>query len=185
MKDKILVCLFSFVMIFFFSFNIFTPDNDISISERRRLKSFPKFSINSIFNGELRNDFDNYVTDQFVFRDSFRKISAFIDLKVKGSYHDLFLYNNYIIEDKKSINYSSINNFISKVNNIKSLYLKNSNKVYYSIIPEKMYFVSNKELFNTIEDTLKSSFDFKYIKIDDTLSLNSYYKSDPHWNRKS
>ena len=72
MKDKILVCLFSFIMIFFFSFNIFTPDNDISISERRRLKSFPKFSINSIFNGELRNDFDNYVTDQFVFRDSFR-----------------------------------------------------------------------------------------------------------------
>ena len=184
MKDKILVCLFSFIMIFFFSFNILTPDNDISISERRRLKSFPKFSINSIFNGELRNDFDNYVTDQFVFRDSFRKISAFIDLKVKGSYHDLFLYNNYIIEDKKSINYSSINNFINKVNNIKSLCLKNSNKVYYSIIPEKMYFASNKELFDTIEDTLKSSFDFKYIKIDDTLRLNSYYKSDPHWKQE-
>ena len=78
---------------------------------------------------------------------------------------DLFLYNNYIIEDKKSINYSSINNFINKVNNIKSLCLKNSNKVYYSIIPEKMYFASNKEFFDTIEDTLKSSFDFKYIKI--------------------
>ena len=51
------------------------------------------------------------------------------------------------------------------MNNIKSLCLKNSNKVYYSIIPEKMYFVSNKELFDTIEDTLKSSFDFKYIKV--------------------
>jgi hypothetical protein len=66
MKDKIIVILFlSYIMIFSI-FHIVLKDNEISISERRKLDTFPKFELNS----EYITKVDEYLLDHFPLRNS-------------------------------------------------------------------------------------------------------------------
>ena len=48
------------------------------------------------------------MTDQFVGRDSFRKIKINIDLFTKNNYNNLYLYNDYIIEELYPLNKESV-----------------------------------------------------------------------------
>ena len=50
-KNIIVSILFGGILVIVLIVNIFSKDKDISISERRRLASFPEFSVNNIFNG--------------------------------------------------------------------------------------------------------------------------------------
>lgn len=185
-KNIILSIVFSLFIISVFIINVFKKDNDISVSERRKLEQFPKLSISSIFDGSFFKKFDNYSTDQFVKRDELRLIKANIELKTRGNYKNLYYYNDHIVEQLYPLDEESITNFINRINNIKNKYLKN-NKIYLSIVPDKNYYVSSGNLkldYEKIQNMVINGIDCEYIDIFNKLSIDNYYMTDSHWKEE-
>lgn len=107
-KEIVLSLIFITFLFTFMIVNILKKDDDISYSERRKLEKLPKITYNSLIDGTYFNTLDKYMTDQFVGRDSFRKIKINIDLLTKNNYNNLYLYNDYIIEELYPLNKESV-----------------------------------------------------------------------------
>ena len=187
-KDIVVTIIFLFTIISLFLINIIKKDTDISIAERRKLATMPELTTKSLFDGTYFKKFDSYVTDQFVERDAFRKIKIDIELSTKGEYNNLYLYDDYIIEEIFPLNSNSINNLTNKINYIKDTYLNDNSNIYYTIIPDKNYFVNKGNLkldYNKLQDMMKSNLtNLNYINIFDKLTLDNYYKTDTHWKEE-
>lgn len=187
-KDIVVTIIFLFTVISLFLINVIKKDTDISVAERRKLATMPELTTKSLFDGTYFKKFDSYVTDQFVERDAFRKIKIDIELSTKGEYNNLYLYDDYIIEEIFPLNSNSINNLTNKINYIKDTYLNDNSNIYYTIIPDKNYFVNNGNLkldYNKLQDMMKSNLtNLNYINIFDKLTLDNYYKTDTHWKEE-
>ena len=187
-KDIVVTIIFLFTVISLFLINVIKKDTDISIAERSKLATMPELTTKSLFDGTYFKKFDSYVTDQFVERDAFRKIKIDIELSTKGEYNNLYLYDDYIIEEIFPLNSNSINNLTNKINYIKDTYLNNNSNIYYTIIPDKNYFVNNDNLkldYNKLQDMMKNNLsNINYINIFDKLTLDNYYKTDTHWKEE-
>lgn len=187
-KDIVVTLVFLFTIISLFLINIIKKDTDISIAERRKLATMPELTTKSLFDGTYFKKFDSYVTDQFIKRDAFRKIKIDIELSTKGEYNNLYMYDDYIVEEIFPLNNNSINNLTNKINYIKKTYLNNNSNIYYTIIPDKNYFVNNGNLkldYNKLQDMMKNNLtNLNYINIFDKLTLDNYYKTDTHWKQE-
>lgn len=187
-KDIVVTIIFLFTVISLFLINVIKEDTDISVAERRKLATMPELTTKSLFDGTYFKKFDSYVTDQFVERDAFRKIKIDIELSTKGEYNNLYLYDDYIIEEIFPLNSNSINNLTSKINYIKDTYLNDNSNIYYTIIPDKNYFVNKGNLkldYNKLQDMMKNNLsNINYINIFDKLTLDNYYKTDTHWKEE-
>ena len=187
-KDIVVTIIFLFTIITLFLINIIKKDTDISVAERRKLATMPELTTKSLFDGTYFKKFDSYVTDQFVERDAFRKIKIDIELSTKGEYNNLYLYDDYIVEEIFPLNSNSINNLTNKINYIKDTYLNDNSNIYYTIIPDKNYFVNNGNLkldYNKLQDMMKNNLsNINYINIFDKLTLDNYYKTDTHWKEE-
>ncbi|HBP13300.1 MAG TPA: hypothetical protein DD613_04475, partial [Firmicutes bacterium] len=145
-KDIVVTIVFLITIISLFLINVIKKDTDISIAERRKLATMPELTTKKLFDGTYFKSFDSYVTDQFVGRDTFRKIKIDIELSTKGEYNNLYMYDDYIVEEIFPLNTNSINNLTNKINYIKNTYLNNNSNIYYTIIPDKNYFVNKGNL---------------------------------------
>lgn len=109
-------------------------------------------------------------------------------LAIKNNYHDVYVYNDYLIKQDYPLNESSLKNLIDRINSIINKYLNNS-KIYYSVVPDKNYFVNNGNLkmnydllISKMNNELSS---FNYIDIMNSLSLEDYYYSDSHFKQEN
>ncbi len=190
-KNIIITIVFLIIIIIPFFINIIKKDTQISISERRKLEQFPEFTISKLFDGTFFEKFEKYTMDQFWKREEFRKIKVNTELKVlnKKDYNNLYEYKGYLIEQIYPINEKSILNIANKINQIKEKYLTEDNNIYYSIIPDKNYFVDNGNLkidYEKLEKEMNENLQFgKYINIFDILKLDDYYKTDSHWKQEN
>jgi len=99
---------------------------------------------------------------------------------------DIFIKNDMIFQVNKELDEFAVNNVITLINEIKTNYLK-SNKIYYSIIPDKNYYMENsydKYDYNKLVSIFKDNLDYKYIDIFNDLSIDSYYNTDIHWKQE-
>lgn len=186
-KNIVLSIIFITFLFTFMIVNILKKDDDISYSERRKLEKVPKITYDSVINGTYFSKLDKYTTDQFILRDNFRKIKIDIDLLTKNNYNKLYLYKDYIIEETYPLNKESVINVTNKINNIKRTYLNETNNIYYSIVPDKNYFVNDDNLkldYDELKNIMNSNLDIKYIDIFNELSLEDYYKTDTHWKEE-
>ena len=189
MKNKILSILFVLFITLFFFLNSFINDEDISKTERRTLKQFPKITISNILKGKFMEDFDEYTTDQFILRDTFRNIKARVNYNVfnKLDNNKIYVVDKHIFKSEYPTNIRSINNFIDKINYIQT-YLTDNNKNYIAIIPDKNYYLKSDKYLNMDYDYLYKKIkeiDSNYIELRDILELNDYYKTDAHWNQEN
>ena len=188
-KNIIITVLFSVFIIFFMFINIVITDTDISLTERRKLARFPQISLSSLLDGNFANNFDKYSMDQFIYRDNFRKLKTFLEFNIfkKRDVNNIYLYNGTLIKKEYPLNIKSVKNVSSKINNIRSLYLNDSNKVYYSVIPDKNFFISDDYLridYEKMINILKKDLaDIKYIDLFDSLTLDDYYYTDTHFKQ--
>lgn len=187
-KNIVVTLVFLFTIISLFLINVIIKDTDISIAERRKLATMPELTTKSLFDGTYFKEFDSYVTDQFIKRDTFRKIKIDIELSTKGEYNNLYMNDDYIVEEIFPLNTNSINNLTNKINYIQNTYLNNNSNIYYTIIPDKNYFVNKGNLkldYNKLQDMMKNNLtNLNYINIFDKLTLNNYYKTDTHWKQE-
>lgn len=99
-----------------------------------------------------------------------------------------YMENGAIYEKAGNINEYAIENNMQKINTICEKYLNNMN-VYFSIIPDKEYYLKDglSTNFNELENKVKSNLNekVKYFNIADTLSLDDFYRTDMHWKQEN
>lgn len=194
MSDKIknIVVTISFVIVIMVVFivNIIKEDTKISLSERRRLQQFPNFSIKSLLNGSFFENFEKYTMDQFVQREAFRSLKTNIEINVlkKQDSNNIYEYDNKLIQQIYPLNEKSLENILNKINEINALYLDETNRTYYTIVPDKNYFVNSDNLkldYRKLQSIMCSNLEWaKYINIFDCLDLSCYYSTDSHWKQE-
>ena len=190
-RNVIVTVSFLFVIIIVFMANIIKEDTIISVSERRKLATFPEFSVSSLMDGTFIDKFEDYTMDQFIKRDEFRKLKMIAEFNIFGKkdINDLYKYNDSIIKQEYPLNEKSVLNIAKKMNIIKEQYLNDTNSIYYSIVPDKNYFVNDEYLkmdYSKIETLLSDNLtDMKYIDILDLLTLEDYYYTDTHWKQEN
>lgn len=189
MKNKIISITFVIMIVTIMILGIIIPDKNISISERRKLASFPNIKIETILNGEFFESLNNYLVEQFPLRDLFRNIKGLVSNKIfqKNDEDGIFIKDDRIYQLEAHLNEKSIDHLVNLINNIKVKYIK-TNNIYYSIIPDKNYYINDdipKLDYEKMEYLLNEQLkDFKYINIFQDLQLNSYYKTDIHWKQE-
>lgn len=194
MKDKVknIVVTISFllVIIMILLINIITKDVAISLTERRKLQQFPKISIQNLFDGSFFEKFEKYTMDQFFEREVFRKLKTNIEIGLlkKQDSNNIYEYNKSLIEQIYPLNEKSILNLTNKMNEINERYITNTNRVYYTIVPDKNYFVNENNLkldYQKMKDVINENINWAtYIDIFDSLELSSYYYTDSHWKQE-
>ena len=184
MKNKIITILFIAYIFVFSILGIIIKDKDISYTERRKLQSFPSFVLSS----EYIEKIDKYLLVHFPFRDDFRSIKANFNYKVlnKLDNNDIYLKDNYIFKSEYPTNYESIDKFIKNINKTKSYF--NDNNIYMMIIPDKNYYLNEKDFLQIDYDYMYNKLnelDVNMIDIRDTMNLSDYYETDTHWKQEN
>ena len=192
-KTKNVVVTFTFllVLVLFFVINLCTKDIEISYTERRKLAQFPKVTVKKLFDGSLAQEFDKYSTDQMIKREDFRKLKAALELDVfrKKDNNNIYLYQDSLIKIEYPLNEESVLNATNKMNAIKKDYLQGM-KCYYTIVPDKNYFVSREEYigmdYEKMEEIMAQNLKkMEYIPIFDCLEIQDYYVTDIHWKQEN
>ena len=184
MKNKIITILFIIYIFAFSLLGVIIKDKDISISERRKLQTFPNFVLNSQYVSKL----DKYLLDHFPFRDNFRSIKANFNYKIlhKLDNNNIYLDNGYIFKSEYPTNKESISNFISKINKMKSNFTKD-NHTYIMIIPDKNYYLEANDFLHIDYDYIYNEIkklNIETIDIRNIMELNDYYETDTHWRQE-
>ena len=191
-KNKIITVGFVAILAVIFLLNIVIEDKSISTAERRKLAQFPEITISKIFNGDLIDKWEKYVEDQFVQRDLFRGIKAFWSMKIfaQKDNNNLFEKDDAIYKMEYPLKENNVKKSAQKINYVFEKYLQNMN-VYYSIIPDKNYYLKNdnhlKMDYDKVQQIVQNelSKQFKYIDIRDGLKLEDYYRTDLHWKQEN
>jgi len=183
MKNKIISIIFLFIISGIGLFSIILKDKTVSTFERRKLEQFPKG------NKEFTENLDKYLLDQFAFRNQFITLNSFINRKIlnKIDDNDVYVVDNNIYDKTYPLNEKECMNFTKKINYIVENYCGNS-KVYYSIIPDKSYFLEEGKYlkidYNNMFGIIKNNINFNYIDITNDLKIEDYYKTDIHWKQE-
>ena len=165
----------------------------MSLTERRKLATFPKVSTQTILQGTFATQFEEYATDQFPLRDSFRTIKALSNyyLFQQKDNNGIYIRNGYASKLLYPYNVQSVQNACNKMQAIYDMYCKDtSGKKYATVVPDKGFFLAESGGYLSL-DYEKLFADFKqglpfaqYIDIADTLQLTDYYKTDTHWRQE-
>lgn len=128
--------------------------------------------------------------DNFYQRETFRKLKTSVELDVfkKQDVNKIYKYNDFLVEQIYPLDEKSVTNLTNKINYIKDSYLKETNKIYYSIIPDKNYYTANNHLkldYDKMKQIMQNNLkDLQYIDIFQDLGLDSYYYTDSHWKQE-
>lgn len=192
LKNFAVIGLISVFVAVFSVCEIISTDKKISISERRPLSQLPELNAESLLNGKFMSEFEKYTLDQFPMREKFRSLKAVLSLygMQKKDNNGIIFSNNYASKLDYPLNMDSLNYAAERIKYIYEKYLKDSNcKVYFSIIPDKNFFISKKEKipvmdYDLLIDTMSTRLDFaSYIDIFKTLDISDYFKTDTHWRQ--
>jgi hypothetical protein len=171
----------------------FKPPQAISNSERRPLAQLEEISVESVFSTSFQSNFENYTADQFPFRDSFRKIKAISEryLLNKKDNNGLFVADGHISKIEYPLNDDMVDNAVNKFNFLYDSYIKNTDaKVYLSLVPDKNYFIAEKNGYPAIDydtfiENVKNNLPYmNYIDILPYLDISDYYTTDSHWKQE-
>ncbi len=128
--------------------------------------------------------------DNFYQRETFRKLKTSVELDVfkKQDVNKIYKYNDFLVQQIYPLDEKSVTNLTNKINYIKDSYLKETNKIYYSIIPDKNYYTDNNHLkldYDKMKQIMQNNLkDLQYIDIFQDLGLDSYYYTDSHWKQE-
>ena len=200
LKNKVLVIV---TIIFLFGtviINLCAEDGTVSIAERRNLKQLPTFSLEKIkniedFDKEVENftgNFEKYTLDQFVGRDTYRKLKSITTFYIfnQSDNNDIYIADGHVSKYFDKLEEAQVKGATTKFNKLYDKFLNNMN-VYYSIIPDKNYFIAEKNGYPSIDYkkleemiTTNMNPNMQYINIFGDLTIDDYYKTDIHWRQE-
>lgn len=171
---------------------IILPKEKFSYNENKYLRQFPVFRLNNLIDGKYMSDIDDYVSDNFPYRDLFLNIKNKF-LKFSGMYYqngvyygkDGALYEEYDEPKNSDLIISKINNFSKAVDaNMNFILAPSSVEIYSDNISKYNVNVSQIEVI----DYFKQNLDIDLINVYDKLSEHKdeyiYFKTDHHWTSR-
>lgn len=192
-KNIITVVLISGFILSFLIVFLVTDAKESSISERRKLAQFPKLNKETVLNTEFMSEFESYTLDQFPLRDKFRTLKATVlynVMQMKDN-NDIYVVDGYASKLDYPLNVDSLDYASRRIGYVYDKYLKDTEaKVYMSIIPDKNYFLAEKNGYpaldyNKLVEVMQEKNQYaSYIDIFPTLELKDYYKTDTHWRQE-
>ncbi|MDB1963028.1 hypothetical protein PMZ04_12145, partial [Clostridium tertium] len=134
------------IILFITIIDISNKDKNFSNFENRSLAQRPVFYLDDFLKGRFSKDYERYINDQFVFRDTW------IDLKSRSEYllgkiennniiygKDNFLFEKYEKVDEENLakNIDSVLGFIKKIpnNNVNFMIIPSSYTIYKDYLP--------------------------------------------------
>ena len=190
-----LTIIFLFIIIITPLFIIITKDKEFSENENRYLSSKPKFSFENIVSGKFFKDAEEYINDQFIFREKLYEIKTQIQIlignkDINGVYlaEDNYLIEKHLQEDfDENIldqNIESINKFAeqNKDKNIDVMIVPTASLILQDKLPENAPIYDQNESINKIKENITNC---NFIDLRETLFSHKeeyiYYKTDHHW----
>ena len=190
-KNIIITIGFVIILVGIFLINMIVEDKQISTAERRTLAQIPEITLSKIINGDVTEKWEDYVADQFVARDLFRTIKSIWSINIfkQKDNNGLFVKDQAIYKMEYPLSEKNAQKSANKIHEVYDKYLQNMN-VYYSIIPDKNYYLENDDHLKINHEKLKEIMQNKltqmnYIDIWEELELEDYYKTDLHWKQES
>lgn len=194
LKNSITVCMTVVFLFGFAAWSILKQDDTVSISERRSLAVFPKINSESVLTGEFMTGFEEYTMDHFPLRDRFRTLKAITVFYVLGQKdnNDTYIEDGYASKLEYLMNKESLNHAASRFQFLYDQYMSDKDmNVYFSIVPDKNYFMSGINGYPSLDYNLFISEMQKkmryaaYIDITKLLKLTDYYHTDIHWRQET
>ncbi|MEG0306684.1 MAG: DHHW family protein [Clostridium sp.] len=192
MKKNPLLYSFIIIMIMLTITDMIISNRKFSELENRNLKGKVKFTLEGFFDGTFSKSYEEYINDQFVFRDQW------INLKSRGEYvlgkvennNVVYGKDNYLFEKLTSFdeerrigNMESVNKFINNLDEkVSFMIIPNSYEVYRDKLPIGAPLINQEVEINKIYNGSKGSNNIDLLKV-----MNSnreeyiYYKTDHHW----
>jgi len=175
----------------FFLLNLILPDRSFSQQENRVLQSAPKFTVSSLLSGKFTETFEDYVTDQFAFRDRWTTLKARCELAMgKNENNGVYLCRNEtLIEPFTAPEAEDLSLSLEAVD---TLAKSNDIPVYFGLIPSASEIWSDYLPAGAPNDSQKDFIDDCYrstaaLPVDIYSALashkeeNVYYRTDHHW----
>ncbi len=193
LKNILTITLTAMIIFGFAIWGIVEKDKEFSSSERRTLASLPEMSISSILSGTFMSEFETYTLDQFPLRDTFRTLKALNTYYVFGQSDNNGLYavGGSVAKLDYPLNEQSILRAAERFTYVYKSYFEESGiKTYFSIIPDKNYFLAEGSGhlhidYDKLTNMLGQNMEYaEYIDIFGTLEAADYYNTDLHWRQE-
>lgn len=189
----------SFIIVFIISLIfvaisfIMVEDKEFSENENRYLASKPKLTWNNIITGKFSENFENYIDDQFIFREKLYETKTKMQLLFGNKdINEVYIANdNYLIGKKLeqdfdykilSENIRSINEFTSKNSNVQLMIVPTASLILEDKLPKNAIVFNQDKVFEEIKTSIKN---VDFIDVRETLKKHKneyiYYKTDHHW----
>ena len=172
----------------------FAPAKDISESERRPLEQMPDVTVESIVDGKFMPAFEKYTLDQFPLRDTFRQVKSLFHYYAlqQSDNNDIYVSDGYAAKLEYPLKEESVDYAVNKFTFVYDKYLKDTgSKVYMAIVPDKGFYLTQENGYLAMDyDAMYAGFRegmpwATQIDLRDTLSYDSYYRTDTHWRQEA
>lgn len=192
--EFILSTIFIILILYISVINQFKSDDKMSILENRNLKQMPSFSLESVFDGNFTSDYESYVSDQFIDRDSWIKFKSQIDILFgKKKINNIYIgKNDYVFEQFKESEKDETENKIKVINafkeknsdiNVNFMLVPTAGEIYKENFPDYAPQDNQKKYIDKIKASLDKNINFidVYSDLENNKNKYIYYKTDHHW----
>ncbi len=168
------------------------PDVTVSRAERRKLVQQPELSADAVMDGEYMTKLEDYLLDQFPFRDEWRTIKAALRFGLfrQLDNNGVYLVGDSVFKLEYPLKEEQVRCAAAKIAEVYAGYLDGMN-VYWSVVPDKNYFAAEKSgrtaldydwLMELMREGVPA--EMTYVDIFGTLTLDDYFKTDAHWRQE-
>lgn len=193
MRNKLIVIVFIIYILVFSLGSVIAKDRHFSMMENRNLAQFPKANVESVLNGDFSESFENYMSDQLVFKDFLVRLKVgenriLNQSSVNGVF---FAKDNMLIQDYKnpynqlSKNVGYVSEFVCQNQDfsVSWLIIPNACYIYEDKLPAYASCYDQKEVLAYILGNADESINVIDCSNELMEEKNDYifYKTDHHW----
>ena len=171
------------------------PDKEFSESENRVLGQLPMFSWESLKDGRFTKKFEEYIQDQFPFKDKFVALKSDMErLRLKGENNGVYFGDDNRLLEKfykpnelLDKNIEAINSFIEKINGVKSyvMIVPTATKIYEDKLPKYAVNYDQMQVIDSLKSKIKNGTVIDvYDELIDKKDEYIYFKTDHHWTMR-
>ncbi|HOB34944.1 MAG: hypothetical protein GX090_01440 [Firmicutes bacterium] len=193
LSDRLLITAFVLFLAAMLLLNIATVDRAFSERENRYLTRRPELSLSSVFSGRFSRRFEEYITDQFVFRDQWVFLKADVErLLLRTENNGIFLgRDGWLLENFQrpgpalARNIQGINRFADAFPDIRIhvLLAPTSAAVYPEKLPPLAAVWDQRQVLAEVAQSLRPGIAF--VPVLDALRARRdeylYFRTDHHW----
>lgn len=188
---RITILFFCAIILAFTVADLLRKDRLFSEHENRVLASKPEFSVEKLMSGAYTAEYEKYVTDQFVSRDTWIALKTQSDILMqKKDINGVYLgKDDYLIEQHLPEDYSYMD-MVKKVQMLKKLAQRYDAKVMLvptadnilsDKLPQYARYFDQQELLNLAEAELGKQYVDIYSTLEEHREEDIYYRTDHHW----